>query len=110
MDIKKIKSKQEFQEKVTKWAKLKKSSQGARLANAFIDILEPPVRKRRVKRVAIEEILPKRMERPTKWQRHEVAIIRFERKRGRGYAKRVAQRLEFERSLKSIYMKAWRTD
>jgi len=107
VDIKKIKSRQEFQKKVSDWGNLK-GKQGKRLAQAFEEILTPPPKKRRVRRVAIEEIIPKRMETPTDWQRHEVAILRFEMRRGRGYGKRVASRLEFERSLSSIYKKAHR--
>jgi len=99
----------EFRNEVQDWSGLKRRTSANRLANVFIELIreERERRERKVipERVPIEKIIP--TVKPRKeWTKREMAILWAQIRIGKGYGKRSAVRLG--RTLKSVYMKAWR--
>jgi len=106
VNIRRIKTLDEFQNKVQTWSGLEKKTSANKLAKRFLNLLKPVERERVRRGVPVEEIIPRVMKVRKPWTDREVKILLQERKK-RGYGQRTAIRLG--RTLRSVYLKSWRT-
>lgn len=104
VNLKRIKSVRQFFDEVNAWSGLNRRSSD-KLAGTFKDMLRPPKKEPRLRREAKAELIPRKTERVQKWDKAELALLRREKAKGRGWAKRFA--VQTGRSQKAAYMKLY---